>query len=288
MKRILALSAVTLTLALSLSACGDDDKTQASGTNESGGNAQQAGGRGQGQPGSGKVAAVSGSTAQVQGTDGQTAVSWTSSTTFTKQVGAALSDVAKGSCVVIMSSSSDDDATTTSVRITEAVDGECTGGFGGGPGGPGGNGGGSGSGERPTDMPTDLPSDAPSAGANGDGGGRGGFGNLVAGKVTAVSSTGFTVDAVTMGAPGEQSDSSTAETESTTVTVSDDTTYTTTGDASSSDVKVGVCLTTRGDSDDTGAVKATSIQVAAAVDGECSTGFGGGRPGGNGSAQESE
>lgn len=282
MKRTLALSAVTLTLALSLSACGDNDKTQASGTSESGGNAQQAGGPGQGQPGSGKVAAVSGSTAQVQGTDGQTAVSWTSSTTFTKQVSAALSDVAKGSCVVVMSSSSDDDATATSVRITEAVDGECTGGFGGGAGGPGGNG------ERPTDRPTDLPSDAPSAGANGNGGGRGGFGNLVAGKVTAVSSTGFTVDAVTMGAPGQQSDSSTAETESTTVTVSDDTTYTTTGDASSSDVKVGVCLTTRGESDDTGAVKATSIQVAAAVDGECSTGFGGGRPGGNGDARESE
>ena len=63
-----------------------------------------------------------------------------------------------------------------------------------------------------------------------------------------------------------------------TVTTSGDTAYTTTADASASDLKVGVCVTSRGEADDTGAITATTVAVSAAVDGECSTGFGGGRP----------
>src|SRR5690242_17401214 len=47
----------------------------------------------------GLVAAVSGTTAQVQGAGQQTAVSWTSTTRFTRQVPASASAVTVGECV---------------------------------------------------------------------------------------------------------------------------------------------------------------------------------------------
>ena len=51
---------------------------------------------------SGKVAAVDGTTIQVQSPqDGQVAVTWTASTTFTQEVAASLADVKVGDCVVV-------------------------------------------------------------------------------------------------------------------------------------------------------------------------------------------
>jgi hypothetical protein len=103
-------------------------------------------------------------------------------------------------------------------------------------------------------------------------GGPGGFGGFVSGEVTAVSAAGFTVDAV---APGSEDATSRK------VSVADDTTFTTTATASATDVKVGVCVTTRGDTDGTGAVAATSMQISEAVDGACTMAGGMRRMGAN-------
>lgn len=260
MKRILTLSATALVLAVSLSGCGEEDVDQDPASAQS---SQQPGsGRPGGQPGSGKVAAIDGSTAQVQGSSSQTAVTWTSSTTFTQQVAGLLDDVTAGSCVVV-SGEGDDTVTAASVRITEAEGDDCSGGF----GGPGGDRPDRGDApqDRPSDAPTDRPSDAP----------RGMGGGLAAGRVTAVTDTGFTVAS---SQPGSEESSSVE------VAVSDDTTYTTTEKADAEDVKVGVCVQTRGESDSKGAVTATSIAISPAADGECVTRG----PGGRGGASEDE
>lgn len=242
MKRTIALTATALAMALTLSACGEEDASTEQ--QPSAGESRPSGEPGrQPMPGSGLVAAVDGSTAQVQSSDSQVAVTWTDDTTFTQQVSAALSDVTVGSCVLVMGEATE----ATSVRITPAVDGECAAGMGGG---------GFGGGSRPTDIPTDRPTDMPS-------GAPGGMGGFTSGTVTAVGDSGFTVDAVQ---PGSD------ETTSTEVTVGSDTTLTRQAEAASSDVVVGVCLQTRGESDSTGAVAATSIAISAATDGECMTG----------------
>lgn len=183
----------------------------------------------------GEVAAVTGRTAQVQNDmTGQVAVSWTSGTTFTQEVDASLDDVTTGSCVLV---TSDDEAGATEVTATAVrIMDECD--------RPGGM-----PTDRPSDVPSDLPSDAPRAG--------GGLGVL--GEVTAVSGAGFTIS-------GGQGD--------VTVAVTADTTYTTTAPATADAVKVGACLNAQGDTDDTGALTATSISVSRTVDGRCTGGFG--------------
>ncbi|WP_286931061.1 MULTISPECIES: DUF5666 domain-containing protein [Aeromicrobium] len=255
MKRTFALTATALTLAFSVAACGGAaSDTQAASSEQQQSQQEGGGGRPGGQPGSGKVAAVDGSTAQVQGSSSQTAVTWTDSTTFTRQVSGSLEDVTKGSCVVVTGGGSSDAVTATSVRVTQQADGECADGF--GSGGPGG-------GERPTDRPSGAPEgQEPPSAPQGErpGGAKGG--GMTAGEVTAVSGSGFTVASST---PGSD------ETSDVKVTVGDDTTYTTTAKADADDVKVGVCLQTRGETDSTGAVKATSIQISTAADGKCVT-----------------
>lgn len=272
MKRILTTSALCLAIGLTAACGGSDDTTSAAKT---GSTDQQAAGRSPG--GSGEVVEVKGSTAQVKGSDSQVAVTWTDSTTFTQQISGSADDVKVGSCVMVTpaedSSSSTDAVAAGSVRITEATDDGCSmgGGMGGGMGGPQGGGmppeGKAPNGERPEGKAPngERPDKA--------GGPRGGF---AAGEVTAVTGSGFTVKSQRPG--GE--DATAVE-----VTTSGDTTYAKTAKASSDDVKVGVCVTSRGESDDTGAITATSISIADQVDGECSMGgfrggAGGGRPDG--------
>lgn len=259
--RVTLATASSVLLLATLAACGSDatdstgsaaDSTQAAG----GPAGQPPGGQGGMRPGaSGEVAAVTGKTAQVQSqASGQVAVSWTDDTTFTHQVDATLADVTVGSCVMVTSA----DDTAETVRIMDASDdGGC--GFGGG-------------GQRPEGAPSGMPSDRPTDRPDGDGGR--GFGTI--GEVTAVSGTGFTVSATQPGAD---------DATDVTVTVGDETTYTTNAKATATAVEVGVCVNAQGDSDDTGAVTATSISVSQPVDGECTGGFGmggmgGGRPGG--------
>jgi hypothetical protein len=257
MKRFLATSILCVTVGLVAAGCGGSNPSSAS--SPAGGEQTQAAGTRGGAPGSGKVTEVSGSTAQVQGNNAQVAVSWTGSTTFTTQVSAQASVVMVGSCVTVTSDQqSGDTASTTkitaaSVRVTKATDGSCA-----APGGAG-----QGGAERPANgtRPSAAPSGAP-------GGQRGGF---AVGEVTGVSGSGFTVESTQPG-------SDTSPTTTVAVTTSDTTTYTTTKAGTAADVKAGVCVTSRGEADDTGAITATTIAVSPPVDGECG-GFGGGGAG---------
>ncbi|MDR7252650.1 hypothetical protein J2X46_001626 [Nocardioides sp. BE266] len=279
MKKHLVL--VPAALALTLSGCSGSadsstatDTTPASstpsaGATPGGGAPGGDGAGGMGFPGAnGEVAAVQGDVLQVQSAmSGQVAVTLTKKTEITAQVATDLDAVEVGTCVVVMGGADDDSAATT-VRISDPVDGECTGGTGGAGGFPGGGQGGD-QGNRPeppsgapSDLPSDMPSDMPSGGP---GGGRG---NVVAGEVTAVDGSGFTVAAVAFDS---------GETTDTEVTVDADTTFTTTADASADDITVRRCVSARGEADDTGAVTAESVTVSDKVDGECSVGgFGGG------------
>jgi len=219
---------------------------------------------------SGLVAAVEGTTAQVQGNDSQTAVSWTGATAFTAQADGSLADVAVGACVVVRStdgtSAGATAVTAVSVSVTEPVDGECA-----GPGGAGGfQGGGQGGGPpaggaRPSGAPRARPSGAP-------GSMRGGVSGAT-GQVTGATSEGFTVRSVSFGQPGEQG--AEPQTQDIAVTVTGDTTVTTTVPAAADAVQPGVCVTASGEADTTGAVVATTISVRPAEDGECAGGFGG-------------
>jgi Domain of unknown function (DUF5666) len=218
---------------------------------------------------SGLVAAISGSTVQVQNeTDGQIAVTYTASTTFTATVAATTSDLKVGACVTAQpaSTSSGSEAgspvAAASIRITQpAADGTCTGGFPGG-GGPNGR-------TPPSGAPAGLPSGAPTGGPgpNGNGVGRG-----ASGQITAMTADGFTVRSTAP--PG----ASAGTTQTNEVTYSSSTTFTKVAAATSAALAVGKCVTAMGDHDSTGAVTATSIQVTDAVNGRCTGGFGG-RPG---------
>jgi hypothetical protein len=250
--RVTLATASSVLLVATLAACGGDSDDDTA-TDDRGAVTTQGGpggGPGGGNfPGAfGEVAAVSGKTAQVQNDQsGQVAVSWTADTRFSQQVDAALDDVEVGSCVMV---TSDDGAgsteiTATSVRIMDECDT------------PSG---------MPSDLPSDLSSDMPSDVPSDMPSGRPvGFGTV--GEVTAVSGDGFTV--------------STGDDE-VSVMVSGDTTYTTTAKATADAVKVGICVNAQGDTDDTGALTATSISVSQKVDGRCTGGFGtfAGGPGG--------
>ncbi len=311
-RTLMALPATVAVLVL-LAACSDDAAQTAPEVSASSAPSQDQGPTDDAPGGggvSGEIAAVSDTLMQVQGDDGQTAVTWTGSTTITQTVAGTVADLATGVCVVAFTgtdgstdSSSDDAAAAaaTSVVISAATDGACDAtGFGGATGGmPGGGMPGSGddAGERPEGAPTDMPSggtggerpdgaptDMPSGMPTGSaGGGMGaGMGAVTAGLVTAVSGTTVTVQST--GQDGSETQ---------TFEVSDATTYTTDAAADSSAIVVGRCVTARGESDDAGQVTATTLTLSDAGTDGCSTGagFGGGsRPQGDGDqgAQDGE
>ena len=267
---VLAAGALLLTLA----SCGKDQVDDTATDTSAAGSGAQGSTSFSGPPGaSGEVADVSGRTMQVQNaTLGQVAVTWTTRTTFSQQVAASLKDVSVGDCVMVTSdstsaSSATDAIAADSVRITPAADGQCTpaGGPGSGPGQL------MTSGPAPEGMPSGARSGAPSGMPSGapqrmDGAG-GAFGT-----VTAVTATGFTVDSVRPPASGS-TDTTTASIQ---VTVTDDTSYTTTAKATSAAVKVGVCVDARGAEDSTGAVTADTVAISPKTNGQCgSFGLGG-------------
>lgn len=209
----------------------------------------------------GRVAAVADRTAQVQGMQGQVAVTWTAGTAFTTQVAATLADVKVGACVFVGSADQASSASPTTtvaatmVRITQPVDGTC---------GPTMRGPVQGSGPQQGAPPSGSPAGGQRPQFRGMGG--------AVGKVTALSTAGFTVASTR---PGSENATSVA------VTVSGSTAYTKTVVGAASDVKVGVCVQAEGAADDTGAITATRIAISPAQGGQCD-----GRvrmgPGGNG------
>jgi Domain of unknown function (DUF5666) len=259
-------------LLLTLSACGGSSTATTSSPEGQGqGQGQgQSPGRGDGSfggvPGaSGKIAAITGHTLQVQNDQsGQVAVTYTGKTAVTEQVSTSASALSVGDCVMVGSSAQSPSATVaaSSVRITSASHGSCTGGRVGGfrPGqsrvpSSGGSG-------FPSGRPSGAPSGAPS------GGFRGGFGGGAFGQVTAVTSGGFTVKSSGFGPQGS------SKTSDVSVTFSSSTRWTTTKKTSSASLAVGKCVTAIGNPDDTGAVTARSISVSPAVNGSCMSGFG--------------
>lgn len=309
--RVFGIAGSALLLAASLAACSSsssstDTAAPAAGSTQAAGGGNGSGGNGSGGNGQGRVpganglvAAVNGSTMQVQGASDQTAVTWTSSTTFAQYVKASLSDVSVGSCVVVTAPASTGTATggqeaagTTAVtagtvRVRTATDGECAGGFGGGAGGRGG-------------QPPSGGGTASTGGTGQGNAGQGGFGSFArgaVGKVTAVKDGVITVSETRRGAgggagatgsassPGSSSSAgSVMQATTVTVTTTATTTYEKEATATSADVKVGACASAQGKTDDTGALAATSVTLSPAVGGKCTTGFGGGRQGRTGTS----
>jgi len=242
---------------------------------------------------SGQIAAVNATTMQVQSTTKQTAVTWNATTRFTRTGTGTLADVTVGSCVLVRpgqdgaasgATAAGEPVAAGSIQVFASTNGSClqgvAGGFGGPAGAPGGAPGGPGDG-GPTGAPG-QPGDAaggsgqPPTGAPGQNGGRG-FG--VIGAVTAVQGGSFTVASVSF-APGDPTATgASAATTPVTVTTTAATTVTTTKSAAASDVKVGGCATAQGQTDQTGAMTATTVLLRDPVGGSCTTGGGFGRPG---------
>ncbi len=265
-----------LALTLALSACGSSAGTGASSSGSSPSPTASASGSGGGNGSAGQrfsgasglVAQVSGSTAQVQSASSQTAVSWTASTTFTKQVAATSSALAVGECVTARpatqatsrsGSSSPGTAPTTisaaTVQLSQPVDGQCV--------GQGGLGGNRGAGAGSAGSGSAQPSPSRSTGQGGAMNRRGGFGAF--GTIATVGSGSFTVSSPATGSQSART---------TTVDYGASTTFTTQASAGAGDVQVGECLSAVGPHDTTGAVTATSIRLAPAVNGQCANGFG--------------
>ena len=246
------------------------DKPSGTATARAGGNATARAG-GNRVPGTfGLIADISGTTLQVQGSSGQTAVTYTDTTTITSQTAGSTADLTQGSCVSVRGAAASGTA-ATSITISSPVNGQCVnspgGGFGGGGGTPpsGAPQGGMPSGAPEGGMPSGdpqggRPSGDPQGGrpSGAPGGGQGGG---VVGTVQSFANGTLTV-AVTQG--GSASDS--------TVTVADTTTITKSVTADAAALKVGTCAWANGTTDNTGAVAATSIRVSEAVNGACSMG----------------
>jgi len=237
-------------LLLILAGCGGGGGGQAAPASNGGAQSVQ-NGPGAGFPGgSGEVVEVDGATAQVQSRSGQVAVSWTKDTTFTREVAGSAADVKVGSCVMVQpagqnaTGASDDEITAGTVRVLPATDGQCSAG-------------------RPSGLPEGeqrmLPEGGRPSGDASDGQARrrvmGAFG-----QVTSVTASALVVKS---NRPGS------VDGISVTVSTTDDTRFLTTAQASASDVKVGACVTSTGQADDTGAITATMIAISQKSDGEC-------------------
>lgn len=206
----------------------------------------------------GTAAAVSATNVEVQSTQsGQVTVNFNSSTTFTNTVTAALSDVKVGSCVTVIAASGNmQTMTARTVTITQPTSKGCTAGGGAFGGGRGGFGNGRQGGTRTSRTP--RPSGTPNPNA----------GKIAFGSVSALNSSGFTVQDI---ARGQQAAQTTA------VVANSSTSFTQTVTATSSALAVGDCVAAVGPSDDTGAVTAKTIAVSKPGPNGCTLGGFGGR-----------
>ncbi|HWV48317.1 MAG TPA: hypothetical protein VN035_02575 [Microbacterium sp.] len=233
----------------------------------------------------GLIASAESGLLQVQTDDEQTAVRYADDTSVTRTVSTDGSAIAVGDCVRVVP---DEEGTTaTTISITAAAeDGTCTG-FGDEMPGDGERPIGDDSdGEMPGGEPTDAPTAAPadgerSEGTDDSGGAPTGFGDIIAGTVTAASDGSLTIEPT-----GDDADTSE-------IAYSADTVVTTTVDATAADVATGLCVTATGEADDAGGYDAESLVLSDPDEsGECATGRGGfpggGMPGGQAPGQASD
>jgi len=202
---------------------------------------------------SGQLVQINGETLILTGPNGDTTVTVTATTMFTKTSVATLADITPGTCVLAtgLKDAVSGAVTATNVRLSpKSATGCSAGGFGPGAGGfPNAT-------PRPGASPRPTPSGQPNAA-------------FVSGEVTAVSGTSVTV--------------LTQATGSQTMTVQAAATVTTSAVVSQSVLQNGQCLRAIGSRDSAGNVQATSITISpAGPSGTCTTGFGGGRRSGGG------
>jgi len=222
---------------LGLAACGSSNAPASQAPSSSAPSSQRGG-----PAAAGSIASLAASSIEVQNpASGQVTVNYSGSTTFTNRVSAALADVTTGSCVVVTGT-----GTPLVARAVE-VSTDCTT-AGGGMRPQNGNGNGNGNGNA---------SRAPRpSGTNNAGRGA-------AGKVTAVTGNGFTV---------QQDNRETGATTDIQVTVDNTTTYSKLESATATALKVGECVSATGQTDDTGAVTAKSIAISQPGPNGCATG----------------
>jgi hypothetical protein len=246
--RCFAVGVLNGALVLALAACGSS----------SGGNGAPAsqpsnparGARG-GPAAVGTVAAIQGSDIQVQNpANGQVTVKFSGSTLFTQRGAATPADVTTGSCVVVTGTGTPLVARTVEISAAEAN--------GCGFGGPGGMRPQNGNGDN--GAPPSRPSGVPVPGQA----------RPTTGRVTAVTSTGFTV---------QEDNRQTGATSDVQVTADSGTTYQKSTSADASALKVGECVAAAGQTDDTGAVTARTIAISQAGPDGCAVA---GRQRGNG------
>jgi Domain of unknown function (DUF5666) len=251
----------------------------------------------------GSIAALNASSMEVQNpSSGQTTVTWTSTTQFSKTVSEAVASVAVGDCVTATGTKSKSSKTTVAARsltvTTPSSTGTCIGGgtrFGGtagtgGTGGPPSGFGGRGFAFRGGEEGGTRPSFPSGSGANNF---RKAFANLdiASGKVTAVKGSTLTVSGITLsggsfGRPGQSNSKSkakkptTPKTQTLTVTTSGSTTVSATQSAAATDLAVGDCVSAFGPAATNGSVTATTVRITSTSGGGCTGRFAG--PGGGG------
>ena len=242
MNRFLPLIAVA---AFALAACGSPASAAKTSPSPSGGNAFRNGA-------SGQLVQVNGQTLIVTGPNGDTTVTVSSTTTYTKTSIATLADITRGSCVVAngQKDATSGAITATNVRVSPKTSSGC--GFGNFA--PGSN-------PRGTPPVGATPRPSPSVQPNVA---------FLAGEVTAVSGPSITVKPATGS--------------SQTITVASSATITNSAVVTESALQTGQCLRATGQRDPAGNVQATSITITpAGPSGTCTTGgagrgFGGGIP----------
>lgn len=241
-----AVFAVAGATALSLSACGSSNNASQTSTSTSTSTSVVTSTTTSSAPNAearvgGLIASVAGNSIQVTKEDNGTAsVNFTSTTKITEAVPAGLPDVTPGSCVSVKPAEGPPPApgqpvTAASVKISESVNGACPKPPQNAPGG------------STTTPPSLPPSPAPTKPA------------WVRGSVASVS--GNTINVTNTDPSGN--------TNQTTVTVDDKTTYSKQSPANTDAITPGKCLYARGTQDNGGALQATSINLRQAVDGKC-------------------
>ena len=230
-----------------LAACGASANTASSSPSPGAGNAFRNGA-------SGQLVQINGQTLILTGPNGDTTVTYTTDTAFTKTSIASLGDITRGTC--ILASGVKDAAgtiTATSVSISpKAATGCAARNFVPSPGAS----------PRPTPSPN--PSATPRPGGQPNG-------TFVSGEVTAVS--GLSVTVLTQANVTQK------------ITVGTAAVVTKLATVSAADLQNGQCVRANGSRDSAGNVQATSITITpAGPSGTCTTGLGGGGrgPGGGG------
>ncbi len=206
---------------------------------------------------------------------GQTTVSWTSATTFTKTASLTAASVSAGDCVTVVGSTSTGKLVANTVMVSKpASSGGCTAGGRFGAGGRGGAGAFRG-GTTPNggSLPR-RPSGSVPSGATGFG--------FASGKVTSVSPSSLVIDGISSSGfggarTGTRPSTPPTSIKTTTVTIGlqGSTTFTETESTAATSLAVGDCVTAVGSSDSTGAVTARTVRITSTGGQTCSSGFGG-------------